>query len=397
MAGKSPAYRTQPTEVPVWVHEPFRVFFPLGIAAGMVGLLLWPLFYAGWWPVYPALQHPRLLVFGFGAAFVFGFLGTAWPRFLEARSLQFGELAALVLAWTFAQTAYVAGAIRTGDFAAGSAMLLLLFILGRRLFGRESRDLPPPGFALAFFSVFLGGATALAWACLPMAATPPRLNALLRLVAWQGFLLLPLLGVGSYLFSRFFQVPGQRGGHRPPRHRALAVWSTAGLILASFALEAFDWVRGASALKLAALGIWAAGAVPGVWKGRAPGTRAWGLRLGLCQIALAFLCRLLWPRIDWMFAFEHLLFLGGFGLVILLTGDRVILGHCDDPAAVPPRSRTWRWIVWLMLLTAATRATADLVPSTRTSHHIYAAITLTAILAIWSVLHGRRIGRAAPP
>ena len=68
MAGKPPAYRTLPTDAPIWVSEPFRVFFPLGIAAGIMGLLLWPLHYAGWWPVYPALQHPRLLIFGFGAA-----------------------------------------------------------------------------------------------------------------------------------------------------------------------------------------------------------------------------------------------------------------------------------------------------------------------------------------
>ena len=79
---RTPRHETKPNEVPIWVSEPFRVFFPLGIAAAIFGLLLWPMHYFGWWPIFPAIQHPRLLTFGFGAAFVFGFLGTAWPRFL---------------------------------------------------------------------------------------------------------------------------------------------------------------------------------------------------------------------------------------------------------------------------------------------------------------------------
>ena len=58
-AKKPPAYETLPTEAPIWVSEPFRVFFPLGIAAALFGLLLWPIHYAGWWATYPAIQHPR--------------------------------------------------------------------------------------------------------------------------------------------------------------------------------------------------------------------------------------------------------------------------------------------------------------------------------------------------
>ena len=391
MATKPPSYRTLPTEAPIWASEPFRVFFPLGIAAGTMGLLLWPLFYAGLWPVYPALQHPRLLIFGFGAAFVFGFLGTAWPRFLESEALDRLELIALVAVWSASQIACLWGGIRAADLLAALALLLLLVILARRLFGRESRDLPPPGFALAFCSVVLTTGVALTWALVPMEVQTPAWHTFLRLVAWQGFLLLPILGVGSYLFSRFFQIPGQRPNHKAPRHRALAVWTTAAIILVSFGVEALGWVRSGNALRLAALGVWAIGAVPGIWTKRAPNTRAWGLRIGLACIALTFVCRIAWPQ--QLFAFEHVLFLGGFGLVILLTADRVILGHCDDPATIPAKSKAWRWIVWLMIVAAATRATADLVPSTRISHHIYAALTLIAIFAIWMGLHGRRIGK----
>lgn len=386
-AKKPPAYETLPTDAPVWVSEPFRVFFPLGIAAALFGLLLWPIHYAGWWATYPAIQHPRLLIFGFGSAFVFGFLGTAWPRFLEAEALKLWELAALVVSWLTAQVLYTTHNIAGGDLASGWSCLLLLAILSRRFFGREDRDLPPPGFALAFASVALATIVLFTWAAgKGQSSTASLLGT--RLLAYQGFLLFPILGVGSYLFGRFFQIPGERPPTKP-RFRAAAVWGTAIIILISFALEAYGHVRLGNGLRTVGFAIWMVGATPAIWRSRAPGTRPWALRIGLLLIPLSYLCRIFWPM--QLFAFEHLLFLGGFSLVMLLTADRVVLGHCDDPKTIPPKSKSWRWIVWLMILAAATRATADLVPSTRVSHHIYAALTLGAILVIWIVMHGRRL------
>ncbi len=171
--------------------------------------------------------------------------------------------------------------------------------------------------------------------------------------------------------------------------RTVILFTTVLAILVSFAVEAWGSVRLGNGLRLAAYVAWAGLALPGIWRVRAPGTRSWALRSGLILIGAAFACRFLWPTP--MFAFEHLLFLGGFTLVILLTADRVILGHCDDPARFPQRSKVWRWMTWLLFLTAATRATSDLVPSTRVSHHIYAALMLIVVLAIWAILHVRRL------
>ncbi|MCB1064840.1 MAG: NnrS family protein, partial [Verrucomicrobiae bacterium] len=364
---------------------------PLGIVAAIFGLLLWPMHYAGWWVTSPAIQHPRLLIFGFGAAFVFGFLGTAWPRFLEAEALRTWELAALVISWAIAQSVYAFGSIVSGDMTAGCSFLLLLVILGRRLFGRESRDLPPPGFSLAFLSVAMATVVLFCWAS-GIGAESVRAQLLFRLIAYQGFLLFPLLGVGSYLFGRFFQIPGERPRTSSPKLRALAVWSCGLVILISFGVEAMGWTRSGNALRLLGFLIWATGATPGLWTVRAPNTRAWALRFGLVLIGTTFVCRIFWPM--QVFAFEHLLFLGGFSLVILLVADRVILGHCGQPELLQGKSKTWRWIVWLIVLAATTRATADLVPTTRVSHHIYAAITLIAILITWIILHGRRLRQA---
>lgn len=390
MAGRPVRYEVESGTGPLWASEPFRVFFPLGLAAGVFGLLLWPLHFAGWWSLYPALQHPRMLVFGFGAAFVYGFLGTAWPRFLEAKALAPWEVVCLVLAWAGAQVAYGWGDIARGDAAAFTGAVFFLFVLIRRLIGK-SREWPPPGFALAFAAVAMGTAVLFLWAR-GIGRDAVAFQTFLRLMAYQGFLLLPLLGVGSYLFARFFAAPGRPPAKAP--HRGLVVWVSGALVLGSFAVEAWLSVGWGNALRLGALIFWAWGALPGIWSGRAPGTRAWALRMALGFMAVAFLCRAIWPLPP--FAFEHLLFLGGFAQAILLVADRVVLGHCDDPSTFPPRSVLWRWIVWLVVLAAATRATADLVPSTRVSHLIYAALTLAAVFGLSVGAHGRRLGRRPP-
>ena len=65
--------------------EPFRLFFPLGILASFLGVLMWPAFFQGWIPFYPLEAHARMMVLGFGACFITGFLGTAGPRLLGSK------------------------------------------------------------------------------------------------------------------------------------------------------------------------------------------------------------------------------------------------------------------------------------------------------------------------
>src|SRR5688500_12363253 len=40
--------------------EPFRIFFPAGVLAGIVGVALWPLHFSGWVSNYPGQAHVRL-------------------------------------------------------------------------------------------------------------------------------------------------------------------------------------------------------------------------------------------------------------------------------------------------------------------------------------------------
>ena len=389
---KHPTYQALPTDEPIQVSEPFRVFFPLGLIAATIGALLWPMHYGGFWETYPGQQHPRLLIFGFGAAFVAGFLGTAWPRFLETEALRKWEVGGLAGIWLVAQAFYLFGSIRAGDLAAAWFLVVLIVILALRF--RKAKDLPPPGFTLAFVSVLFAIGVLGFWVLLPTFLYP-RLFVLAKLIAYQAFLLLPILGVGSYLFVRFFSEPGKRPFAKPPKHRAHAVWSAALTILVSLALEAFGFARTGNLLRMAGFLIWAVGAVPAIWRAKAPNTRAWALRIGLAMIPLSFLLRAIWPT--QVFAYEHLLFLGGFGIVILLTADRVVLGHCVGMANVGPVSKMWRWILWFLLLTAATRVSADLKVSLIRSHQVYAALMWAIVIGCWAWLHRKHLWSGIAP
>src|SRR5437763_838668 len=96
-------------------REPFRIFFPAGVLAGIVGVSLWPLYFMRVTEFYPGLSHARIMACGFFGAFIFGFLGTAMPRMLSANPLCLIEVIPLVLLHTTMVVSFAAGQILLGD------------------------------------------------------------------------------------------------------------------------------------------------------------------------------------------------------------------------------------------------------------------------------------------
>src|SRR5690348_13358848 len=72
-------------------REPFRIFFPAAVLAGIIGVALWPFYFAHLASNYPGLAHPRIMSCGFFGGFIFGFLGTAMPRMLSANPFRLAE------------------------------------------------------------------------------------------------------------------------------------------------------------------------------------------------------------------------------------------------------------------------------------------------------------------
>jgi uncharacterized protein involved in response to NO len=127
--------------------EPFRIFFPVGLLLGMAGVLVWPLFYLDASIAYPSVVHARLMIEGFMASSVFGFLGTADPRITSARPFTVPEIATIFAPDLLAAGLHLGGAHRAGDICFLGCLLLFLRTIGVRFHERKPRRLTSVGCA----------------------------------------------------------------------------------------------------------------------------------------------------------------------------------------------------------------------------------------------------------
>lgn len=379
-------------------EEPYRIFFPLGIVGGVVGVMLWPLWYAGHLKFYPPDAHARLMTQGFMGAFVLGFIGTAYPRLTGNRSWFGEELLLLLGIWIFTVTCHSVGDVHLGD-RAFSALMAVLFtgMVWRWVFG--NRDTPPPGFSLALAG-FLGASVAagfLGWS----RALSPEAVLCARLFLFQGFLLLPLMGIGPYLLPRFF---GVNSGHSfddspmpPPGWTRVAVRSLAAglLVIVSFALEVMEHPLAGQLLRAAVVLIWFAMETPLMRRAKLSTTPGNALRWALASLVGGFICAALLP--DSRIGSLHLFFVSGLGLLTLSAGTRVILGHAGRHDLLTGKIVWLRWVVGFVVLAALTRMSADLLPKVRISHHIYAAWTWAMAALVWLKVLAKYLFRKDEP
>ncbi len=356
------------------LDEPYRIFFPLGILAALWGVLMWPMLYAGQLNFYPGEAHSRMMIEGFLGAFILGFIGTAFPRLTGNRSWSGAEFGVLLLMWALTVTSHAVGRVAAGDCAFSA----LLAVAGGGMVARwvhGHRDTPPPGFVLAIAGI-LGAAVATGFLA---GSHPPSGSQLAweRLWLFQGFPLLPLLGIGPYLLPRFF---GMTSSHSfdasltPPAGwwpRALAAMTAGLAITLSFALEVGGLAMAGHLLRAAVIGVWFAVETPACRRTTRATTPGNAIRWAILALTAGCGCAAVWPlaRIGSM----HLFFAAGLGCATLAAGARIVLGHANRHDLLAGKIVWLRWVIGLFVLAAATRMSADFLPSVRSSHHIYAA------------------------
>lgn len=368
------------------LEEPYRVFFPIGVLAGIWGVMMWPMLYGGWLHFYPGEAHTRIMIEGFMGAFILGFIGTAFPRLTGNRSWFSGEFFLMLLLWTLTVSSLAIGKIQAGD-AAFCVLLLTLFtgMAGRWIFGH--RDTPPPGFILALSGI-LGAALAagfLAWNASP---TTAQLQ-FARLWLFQGFLLLPLMGIGPYVLPRFF---GMNSSHSfddapsPPSGwwpKAISATIAGLLVIAGFSLEVMGNPLLGQLLRAVVILVWFALETPVFRLAKLSTTPGNAVRWAVIGLASGLICAAVWPlaRVGSL----HLFFVTGLGLVTMAVGTRVILGHAGRHDLLTGKIVWLRWVVGLLILAATTRMSCDFLPHLRVSHLIYAAWTWAIAAVIWLI------------
>ncbi len=365
------------------LEEPYRVFFPLGMLAGIWGVMMWPMLYAGWILFYPGEAHTRMMIEGFMGAFVLGFIGTAYPRLTGNFSWFAGEFLALLAMWSLVVASHATGHVPAGDAAFGG-MLTVLFLgmAGRWLYG--NRDTPPPGFILALAGIV--GAAVASWALSRPGLTLTQTQ-WAKLWLFQGFPLLPLMGIGPYLVPRFF---GMNSCHAfedsptPPSGwwRKAASAAIAGLlVIMSFALEVHGKPMAGHLLRAGVILAWFALETPVLRRVKLPTTPGNSARWALGGLVAGCLCGAFWPQTR--IGSLHLFFAAGFTLVTLSVGTRVILGHAGRHDLLGGKIVWLRWVIGLLVLAATTRMSADVIPKMQVSHYIYAAWSWAIAGFIW--------------
>lgn len=325
--------------------EPYRLFFPLAVLAGISGTVHWVLFafFAGAWnvPLHVLLQFPAYV--GIIAA---GFLGTAVPRITGTNPLsrmEFGcllVLAVLLSAAPFWTT--IAGEIIFAIFAA-----TIVIVFARRQ--RSAARFPPP-----LFWIYFAGTSAIVGVIFDATGTADG-----RPLWTQGFILPLVLGIAPIIGRRIINSAPTMPG--PGMLRGLIIAMT--LLAVSLLLEAFasdpDTIRGAYALRFFIVFMLIRHAqLPELWKLDHPQPRF--LLVALLCTAAGYLLAAIFPA-DRK-SLLHVTFIAGFSLMIATVAYRVVLMHAGRSDLFETLSRRLNIMGALILGASAIRVSAELFP-----------------------------------
>ncbi len=342
-----------------WRREPFRVFFPLAVLIGWVGVGHWLLYAAGVTGTYSGFLHGQVMTQAFMMALAVGFLLTALPRRTQSAPPSALEVVIAIVALGTVTTAALMGRWALAQGAYAGLFLLLLQFAVRRFLGQGAARRPPASFVLVPIAVAHGLAGALLIGIATRPGTAPWVIALGRLFVEQGVFLSLAIGIGSLVLPLMAGEPPPADlGSSPAERRKLFGYVAIGAALAaSMILEAAGWVRLGPLLRglVVATGLAVGG---GAWRPpRKPGLHrrlvwlaVWLMPVGLLGAALA-------P--DLRIAMLHVLFIGGFGLMGFGVATHVSLAHLDLERLALGRPPAVAALGVLMVLAMLARVGAD--------------------------------------
>jgi len=376
----------------VYFGEPFRIFFPLGLFLGAIGVALWPLFVWHAVEFYPAQAHVRLMIEGLMGSFIIGFLGTAGPRLLDASPLIVAETCALFGLQIVTAFLHLAQRQTAGDIVFLTLLLFFAGMMAKRAGARN--DLPPPHFVLVIFGLFNAIAGIFLITAAKSFTKDSFVNQLGSLMLNEGFVLFPILGVGAFFFPKLL------GGAKPEPSDlriATAVWIkravmavlTAVVIWSSFVLEALGWIRAAALVRGLTTLTYFVTQGHLLERPNGPPFLANCFRLGALLLVTGLFLPLILP--GYRLASLHLTFIGGFSVILFTVSTRVIIGHAGQSHLFQKRLRFLVAALTLLVIAMIARVGADFIPPARNSHLVYAALIWLLAAIIWFVALGPKL------
>ena len=353
--------------------DAYRLFFPLGVATGIAGVSIWPAYYFGLTETYSGRAHAFVQIQGFLYAFVAGFLLTAIPRFTGTdgprRSVQFVLAAAAVLS----SAAFELGLEPIGHAGFLVVQLIVIGLVATR-FARR-RNPPPETFPLIGIGLITGLCGELINAGIAWQVLPPSLDLLGKRSLTEGMVLLLVLGVGGFLGPRlmgFAQMPDFQSLSTVARNRR-PVYAGAGIVIVFGLAAEYGWGAAWGAPLRAAVASALIAETIRPW--RLPATRttlSWCVWTSFLLLVSGLWISALWPpyRVD----FLHIVFVGGFSLLILAVGARVTLSHGGHSLAAEQRSWPLRTAAASIVVAMFARIGAPFAPASYFEHLALAAL-----------------------
>lgn len=328
-------------------NEPYRLFFPLGIVLALGGVGHWLFYAAGWMSHAYGFLHANMQVMLYLPCFVGGFLMTAVPRFSATWTARRWELAGALALMTG-----ITGALFNGRWLAAEALYVLWLLLLARFivtrFLKRQVDYPPIEFVWIPPAVFLGLCGTLVIILALAGRAGPGWMQMGRSMQEQGFLLALVIGVGGFLGPKLMGVhqmsPVNAQNFKAEMRKKIATHAAgASLLIVSFFLEGRDGnVRGyiLRAAVVTGMLVWSKSLNDKVIAGPSLFTRA--LSASFWMIASGYWLIPVFPKLQ--VALLHMVFLGGFSLMISCVSTMVVLSHSGRGELL----HRPLWIFWLI-------------------------------------------------
>jgi uncharacterized protein involved in response to NO len=385
----------------VFRHQPYRLFFPLGVLLTWAGILHWLLLSLGYLQEFKSVFHSLAQVQGFLGCFAVGFLFTAIPRRTGTKPPATWEIlvGAVCPVGTTVAAWFHKLAISQVFWAALLVMLILFAI--RRFRSSTAERRPPNSFVWVPMALLMGLSGTVFMTVYGIGAARGDEAAYWHWHQWgrlfilQGVFLGLIMGLGGMI------LPLITCGDAPPDARPTDLWVRvlhllmALALICTFAVEVYGDDSLAFALRgLLVLLVLVLGAR--IWRlPQKPGWHRWLVWLSAWAIPTGYLLAAAMPAHAQIGL--HVVFITGFAMMALSVGLHVTLAHGGRPDLV--HGRSWQVFIFgfLILLAVVFRGLATYNPDRQPLWLGSAALMFLAATVAWFLQAAKGYMRRATP
>ncbi|MDP2643999.1 MAG: NnrS family protein [Desulfobacterales bacterium] len=363
---------------PLWaaicrfLEEPYRIFFPLAILCGMLGIGHWLAYAAGWIDRYSGFMHASIQMQTYMICFIAGFLMTAMPRMSASAPASWVETCGLMGLISGILISLSLSNWRVANLLFVAALVwLVLFVIRRvRACHGETKIKPPVEFIWVPIALVHGilGSVLLMAGNSKIAGSWAVISG--KSMVQQGFVLAIVLGVGGFLAPRLmgtFKVTKSASSpcceikQTQDRKRYQLLHLLFGLVLlSSFFLEGFGLVRiayGTRAFLITGMMIWTRSLVFKPLMHEQYVRLVW---LSFWMVFLGSWSVFFFP--EYHVAMLHLVFLGGYSLMTFSVATMVISSHAGRKEKLQRPSKVLTFLAFSVLAATILRVISAFMP-----------------------------------